>query len=284
MSETFKIQAEGPFDLAAALKFLEGWPAARGFHADTEVLRFATAGEDDWSPVGVQVAPAAGGVDVTTSRAASPELRAQIARTLSLDVDGGDFIALADSDDLIGWLQRERPGLRPIGFWSPWEASIWALLTQRSSGAAARATIRSLSEIYGKPVQAGSATLQSFPGPQDIIEAAELPGVWARKQPTLQALADAALDGLLTGEQLRSMDPDQASAELQKIPGVGPYSAALIIIRGAGHPDFFTTAEPKIVKRIEEVYGVSGKAAAQQAAEAWRPFRSWVAFLLRSQG
>lgn len=282
MSETFSIDAQGPFDLHPALQFLEGWPAARGFAADAEVLRYATSGEDDWSPVGVEVAPARNGVKVTTSRPAPPDLRAQIARTLSLDVDGRPFAAMADDDGLIAGLQRNRPGLRPIGFWSPWEASIWALLTQRSSGAAARATIKTLSERYGEEVKAGSATLQSFPGPQDIIEAAELPGVWVRKQQTLRALADAALDGLLTGEQLRAMDPEEASGELQRIPGVGPYSAALIIIRGAGHPDFFTAAEPKIVSRIEQVYGVSGKAAAQATAESWRPFRSWVAFLLRS--
>lgn len=282
MSKKFKIEAKGPFAFAQALKFLEGWPAARGFQADSDILRYATAGEDDWSPVGVQVSPTTNGVEVTTSRTAPPELREQIARAFSLDVDSRDFAALAADDELIARLQRERPGLRPVGFWSPWEASIWALLTQRSSGAAARATIKSLSERYGESVPAGTTELQAFPGPQDIIAADALPGVWARKQPTLRALAEAALDGLLTGEQLRAMDPEEASRELQRIPGVGPYSAVLIIIRGAGHPDFFTAAEPKIVSRIEQVYGVSGKAAARATAESWRPFRSWVAFLLRS--
>ena len=37
---------------------------------------------------------------------------------------------------------------------------------------------------------------------------------------------------------------------LQRLPGIGPFSAQLILLRGAGHPDFLTFAEVAYPNRI----------------------------------
>lgn len=46
-------------------------------------------------------------------------VREQLARILSLDVDGTRFAAIGERDPVIGRLQRRHPGLRPVGFFSP---------------------------------------------------------------------------------------------------------------------------------------------------------------------
>jgi DNA-3-methyladenine glycosylase II len=72
--------------------------------------------------------------------------------------------------------------------------------------------------------------------------------------------------------------------QLQQLPGIGPFSAQLILVRGAGHPDVFPANEERLHSEMREVYGMPGASAAELAklAERWRPYRSWVALLLRS--
>ena len=76
------------------------------------------------------------------------------------------------------------------------------------------------------------------------------------------------------------MSGEEALAHLRALDGIGPFSAALVAIRGAGHPDLFTASEPRLGERMGRVYGMGTDP--QLVAETWRPFRSWCAFLLRS--
>jgi DNA-3-methyladenine glycosylase II len=58
----------------------------------------------------------------------------------------------------------------------------------------------------------------------------------------------------------------------------------LVLIRGAGHPDVAALAEPRLRKSLTNAYGRPFESDAEilELAEQWRPYRSWVAFLLRS--
>lgn len=84
--------------------------------------------EGSWSTVGVclrqEPAGEAGGeVHGEVFGDADPATVAdQVARVLSLDVDGTGFPAVGRRDPVVGRLQRRYPGLRPVTFWSPYEA------------------------------------------------------------------------------------------------------------------------------------------------------------------
>ena len=63
----------------------------------------------------------------------------------------------------------------------------------------------------------------------------------------------------------------------------GPFGAALILVRGAGHPDVLPLAEVRLKHAVAHAYGREhDDAEIAELAEAWRPFRSWVTFLLRN--
>ena len=47
----------------------------------------------------------------------------QVTRILSLDVDGTGFPEVGRRDPVVGGLQARWPGLRPVGFYSPYEAA-----------------------------------------------------------------------------------------------------------------------------------------------------------------
>ncbi|MEW2167261.1 DNA-3-methyladenine glycosylase 2 family protein [Streptomyces sp. NPDC007084] len=193
----------------------------------------------------------------------------QVARFLSLDVDARDWPAVGDRDPVIGRIQARRPGLRPCGFHSPYEAAVWAVLTQRTGRTAARGT---LADIVARLSDDGA-----FPSPGRLVGLdVELP--W-RKSEYLRAVAAAALDGELDGAELRALDPAEAMRRVQRVKGLGVFAAELVVVRGAGHPDVLPTREPRLAAEIEDQYGPGRDPAA--IAEDWRPFRTWAAFHLR---
>ncbi|MEU7860439.1 hypothetical protein [Nonomuraea sp. NPDC049141] len=280
----FTLTAEGPFDFGASLRFVEDWPATSALPSDGRALRFAYAAESDWRPIGVTVTAAPGGVAVATTRAAGPGIRGEVARILSLDVDGAGFAGLGEADAVLGDLQRLRPGLRPVCFWSPWEAACWAVIVQRSSMLIAARIKQRIAERYGAKVTMDGQVYPAFPPPVTLLEAGGL-GLPAQKEEWLRGLAGAALDGVLTTEHLRALAPEEALAELRALPGVGPFSAGLILIRGAGAPDAFPGDEPRLFGILREAYGLpedAPPAAYRKLAEAWRPYRSWASFLFRA--
>ena len=52
----------------------------------------------------------------------------QVAAILSLDVDGRGFADVAQRDPVVGELQAQLPGLRPVLFWTPYEAAAWTII------------------------------------------------------------------------------------------------------------------------------------------------------------
>jgi 3-methyladenine DNA glycosylase/8-oxoguanine DNA glycosylase len=68
------------------------------------------------------------------------------------------------------------------------------------------------------------------------------------------------------------------------IPGIGPFSAELILLRGAGDPDFTPTAEPRLARAMAIAYDMKAPPSAADIAEiseVWKPSRTWVSLLLR---
>jgi DNA-3-methyladenine glycosylase II len=282
---TFRLQARGPFSLSAAAYFSEGFPAGQG-GGDGPRLDLAFPVEGRWSPVGVRVTE-----DLTAEVVANPAavavdlISTQVVRILSLDVDASGFAAVGERDPVVGALQRRYPGLRPVQFHTPYEAAAWAIIGQRIRMTQA-ATLRTrLATALGDRIDFGDRHLPSFPPPARLAELESFPGLTDRKIEQLRALGHAADQGLLDAATLRAQPPEEALAHLRTLPGVGPFSAELILLRGAGHPDGFPASEQRLHRAMAAVYHLGedpGPAALEAVAAGWRPFRTWVALLLRA--
>jgi len=290
--ETFNLVPRGPFSLAASIEFLEGFTPASYDGAPPRVLELALPVEGSWRTAGVRVRQEDGGP--VTAEIVSParpgpdltaEVRPQLERILSLDVDGSGFPAVGERDPVIGEVQRKFPGLRPVGFWSPYEAAAWTIIVRRiriTQGAAIKAR---MSERLGEPVSFGGRVVHAFPSPQKLASLDAFPGLAAPKPEWLRSIARAALDGQLDAARLRAMPPEEALADLKKLPGIGDFSAGLILLRGAGFPDLVPPAEPRIARAVELAYELPGPPAFEQIlaiSESWRPYRTWVTVLLRT--
>ena len=128
--------------------------------------------------------------------------------------------------------------------------------------------------------------VHAFPSPQRLAELDTFPGLAGRKPEWLRSLAQAALDGQLDAARLRAMPPEEALADLKKLPGIGDFSAGLILLRGAGDPGRRARPEPRLARAVALAYGLPGPATPEQLhqiSENWRPYRTWVTLLLRTQ-
>jgi DNA-3-methyladenine glycosylase II len=295
--ETFIVLPRGPYSLAASIRFLEGFtPAAYTGSTDT-TLELACPVEGSWQTVGVRVRQAAGdgpagGVtaEIVSPVRPGPDLvaavRQQVERILSLDVDGSGFPAVGERDPVAGELQRRYPGLRPVGFWSPYEAAAWTIIGHRIRITQAAAIKARMAEQLGEPVSFGGRVVPAFPSPQRLAGLDAFPGLAGRKPEWLRSLAQVALDGQLDAARLRAMPHEEALADLKKLPGIGDFSAGLILLRGAGDPDAVPGQEPRLGRAVALAYGLPGPATPEQVvaiSEGWRPYRTWVTVLLRIQ-
>ncbi|WP_442814822.1 DNA-3-methyladenine glycosylase family protein [Streptomyces sp. NBC_01298] len=133
-----------------------------------------------------------------------------------------------------------------------------------------------LAEQYGQALDVAGRQLHAFPAPAELRRITGFPGLTEVKIERLHALADAALEGRLDAARLREQPAEFALTDLKELPGIGPFSAELILIRGAGHPDVFPMAEPRVHKAMAAAYGLAPCAAADttrlaKIADAWRP-------------
>lgn len=279
------MSTRGPFSLAAAARFQETFPAFEGGD-DNARLDLVFTADGSFAPVGVRVfADLTGDIVANPSRVPADAVQAQVERILSLDVDGTGFAAVGERDPVIKQLQERFAGLRPVLFSTPYEAAAWALICHRIRMTQAATIKRRMSEELGDKVDLGDRVLFTFPPPERLIDLAPQPGLTIQKVENLRALGEAAAEGELDAELLRGMSPEEASAHLRKLRGVGPFSAELILIRGAGVVDAFPAETPRMRPAMAHAYELGPEpapAAMRAISESWRPYRSWAAFLLRN--
>jgi DNA-3-methyladenine glycosylase II len=283
--EPLTLPLRGPFSLAASRRFLEGFaPAGREPALATGPLRLAFPVEGGWATAGVAVTqPDEATVVAEPTGAAPPGLSAQLARALSVDVDGTGFADVLDRDPVLAGVAARHRGLRPLGFCSPYEAACWAVVAQRLRIVQAAGLMARIRQAHGATAVVAGAELAAFPAPGVLRRVAgdlPLPEV---KQTRLRAIAEAALEGRLGGARLRAMTAEEAVDDVQQLPGIGPFSAELVVVRGAGHPDRFPLSEGRLHASMVELYDLHDDAPGTLAtvAQRWAPFRSWAAVLLR---
>jgi 3-methyladenine DNA glycosylase/8-oxoguanine DNA glycosylase len=284
-----EIQALGPFELGESIRFLTGFAPAAREDAEEEagVLRMAFPVEGSWEYAGATVrGKGTRGVEIEihATAQAAPAALVQVRRILSLDVDGSGFARLGETDPVVRRLRSRYPGLRPVLFHSPYEAACWAIIGNRIRIAQAARVKQQIAERAGEVVEVDRRRLIAFPAPEDLLATDPHPDLLPAKVAQLNSIAEAARDGRLDANLLRSVPVEEALARLQKLPGIGPFSAQLILIRGAGHPDFFPRDEPRLHAEMRHAYDVEGADVdeLERISEGWRPYRSWVGLLLRS--
>lgn len=228
------------------------WPLISGWLRARAIEGVERVDDDSYARGGVVVRHVDGALQVP--RAASKRAR------LLFDLDA-DPIAIRKAfakDALLGPLIRKRPGVRVPGAWDPFELAVRAIVGQQVSVAGARTILGRIAAAHGiTPERLAEVTIGGMP---------------RRRAETIRLLARWVLD---RGGVAAAFDSGGDAAALQKIAGIGPWTAQYIAMR-LGDRDAFPAGD-LILRRNA---GNLTERELLRRADAWRPFRAYGAMLL----
>ncbi|MGY1723185.1 AlkA N-terminal domain-containing protein [Blastococcus sp. SYSU DS0533] len=265
--------------------------AARAPYAADEVLLFlgahAVPGLEEWDgttfsrvldlphgPAVVRLAPSADG-DAVTAQLRLTELRdlgaavSRCRRMLDLDADPAAVDDALGTDPALAPLVAAAPGRRVPASPDAAELAVRAVLGQQVSVAGAR-TLTARLLTAGTPLAEpfGSLT-HAFPRPAALASAdLGAVGLTGARRRTVSALARALDRGGIALDP--GADREEAARALLAIPGIGPWTAALVGLRGMGDPDVWLPGDLALRRSLASL----GSSDAE-AATRWRPWRSY---------
>lgn len=286
------IEPLGPFSLAAARDFAGGFAAGIGGGADTGtslVMAFPieprpATGEWTTSAV-VELSQAERNGPVKARIATDGDEAAalnQAVRCLSLDHDGSGWPEVGRRDPVMGELQATYEDLRPVCFYSAYEAATSFVIGQRISRVQASRVKARLSEQAGDELELDGARFNAFPRPERLLDVKVIDGLAEEKVRRLHGLAEAALEGRLDTNRLRALPPAEALAQLRELRGVGEFTAQGILLRGCGLVDELPDdALSDDVLATMYADDLARGMTRDEIVARWKPYRMWATVLLR---
>jgi AraC family transcriptional regulator of adaptative response / DNA-3-methyladenine glycosylase II len=274
---TVTLQYRPPYDWPAML----GYFAARAMPGvelvrDGVYLRTAAVGaRQGWLAVTADRDRAALRATISTSLSgALPAVVARLRRLFDLDAEPGVIAAHLARDPRLAPHVRARPGLRVVGAFDAFEVAARTVLGQQVSVAAARTIAGRLCARLGEEIATPYPELTLLFPPAAVVagaRAADLAalGIPGGRAATLLVIARALVRGELALDG--AGDPARIVEQIVAMPGVGPWTAHYLAMRGLGWPDAFPEGDLGLRKALG---GVSGREA-RAAAERWRPWRAY---------
>lgn len=272
-ASTFTLAYRPPFDWPAMLGFLARRTVAGVERVDGErYLRTAAIGRGrarvtGWLSIANEARKHRLAVTLSPQiESAMPEIEAQLAHVFDVACDPNE-VARA-----LGALVRN-PGLRVPGTFDGFEAAVRAILGQQVTVRAAHTIAGRLAAAFGTSVDGPDGVSVAFPSAEDIarlepVRIAEL-GVVMQRARAIVALAQALTEGRLV--LTPGARADASIETLQKIPGIGPWTAQYIAMRALRWADAF----PHTDYGVRKALGDCSAAAALRQAERWRPWRAY---------
>jgi AraC family transcriptional regulator of adaptative response / DNA-3-methyladenine glycosylase II len=266
---------------------------ARAPYAADEVLLFlgahAVPGLEEWDgttfsrvldlphgPAVVQLSPAPDGGSAVLARLRLAELRdlgaavSRCRRMLDLDADPAAVDEVLGTDPALAPLVAGAPGRRVPTSPDAAELAVRAVLGQQVSVAGARTLSARVLAAAGTPLPEPAGTLtHAFPRPEALIDAdLGAVGLTGSRRRTVHALAGALAEGAIALDP--GADREEAMAALLALPGIGPWTAALVGLRGLADPDVWLPNDLALRRSLAEL-----DVSDTDAAARWGPWRSY---------
>jgi DNA-3-methyladenine glycosylase II len=287
-----------PFDFARSLEFLGAFqPSADeqslAEHALTKavlidgqtiVFRVAASGDVEAPRLDYRLFSAQS-IEAVTARAAAD----RIGFFLSLDDDLRPFYALSRDDPAFAPIVERLYGYHQVKFLTPFECACWAILSQRNTMPIARRLKQALVERFGTGLEVDDVYYQAFPDAVHLAEAdpADLRAIVRnlRRDEYLAAVARAF--SVADEAWLRGAPYDEAAAWLRAIDGIGPWSAAFVLLRGLGRTERLPVDEKRLAMAAGKLYNGGpplDDVGLRRVAKRYGPWQGYWAHYVRVSG
>lgn len=182
-----------------------------------------------------------------------------VRRILGVERDVSDFHRHARTVPWLAPLARRMRGLKPPRYPALFEACVNAVLFQQVSLHAASAILRRMILALGPRVEHDGVPLAVFPSVEHFLDADDTlirsVGVSAGKLATLRRVGEALASGALGEAMLEGRPSSQVADRLRGIKGIGPWTAAVILLRGLGRLDAFPGNDSGVAANLALVAG-----------------------------
>lgn len=264
------LATRAPFHLEATVRLLQRRPTNRVdvWHPEGKYLR-ALATTDGLALIQVTN----GGTidepdlrfDVPCGKPSTSERAAlvqTVRRLLALDVDPAPLSRRGEAQRRLAPTATALRGMRPPRFAGLFEAFANVVPFQQLSLDAGVAIVGQLVERFGEPLEHDGRRFHAFPDARVIAEARprllRACGLSLRKAEALRRAAGVIASGELTEDKLSGMTSAEAIRLLTHLPGIGPWSASLILLRGLGRLDVFPPGDVGVARGLRGLTGASG--------------------------
>jgi DNA-3-methyladenine glycosylase II len=184
---------------------------------------------------------------------------ASVRRILGTERDLSDFERHAGAIPWLAPLAHRMRGLKPPRYPTLFEACACAIVFQQLSLYSASAIMRRLILALGATLEFEGVPLAVFPSVERFlaVDAAVLlaAGLSAGKLATLRRVAEAVASGALSEAMLEARSSTDTALLLGDIKGIGPWTAAVILLRGLGRLDVFPGGDSSVAANLALVAG-----------------------------
>ena len=212
----------------------------------------------------------------------SRALEAALRRVLGLDVDPRPLARAAEAEARLVPSALALRGLRPPRFAGLFDAFVNVVPYQQLSLDAGLAIVNRLSEGFGRTLEHGGRTFYACPRAEDLAEARidriARCGMSRRKAETLRGIARVVASGELTEARLVHLSSAEAIRLLCELPGIGPWSAGLVLLRGLGRLDVFPAGDVGAARGLSTLLRLAPGARLQQVIERFGERRGYLYF------
>lgn len=216
----------------------------------------------------------------------SPEGRRELARTLrrvlGLDLDPTPLQQSAESEPRLRATARALRGMRPPRFPDLFETFANVVPFQQLSLDAGVAIVSKLVARFGEHLDHEGRRAYAFPAASAIararLDALARCGLSRHKSEALRTLARAVEAGELSEARLAAMPTDQALRALTELPGIGRWSASLVLLRGLGRLDVFPPGDVGVARGLLALMHLRSEASLGRIVERFGACRGYLYF------
>ena len=215
------------------------------------------------------------------------QIKFLIIKMLGLNVDLSQFYNISKEDSVIENLAQQFYGMRPTRYPSIFEALINAVACQQVSLDSGIAVLNRLIETYGKNLTFENKTYYAFPAPEDLLNVEDFDlrkiGFSYQKIKTIKKLVYSILNNEINLELFESADNSHILQALQKLHGIGRWSAEYVLLRGFGRLNVFPGDDVGGQNNLMHLYGLNSKPSyikLNQLISNWHPFEGLAYFHL----
>ncbi|HET7369954.1 MAG TPA: AlkA N-terminal domain-containing protein [Gammaproteobacteria bacterium] len=280
------LSTRAPFNLEATVRVLQRRPANR-----VEVFEDGRYRRLFATPAGLALAEVEnhGSIDkpdiqwtVRHGADNDDQLGARLSGMLRLQLDPAPLQDLAESEPALRSTTQALRGMRPPRFGEWYEAFGNVIPFQQVSLEAGIAIVGRFIERFGEQLEFEGRRYYAFPDPVKVADAhldsVRECGLSRTKAGSLQRIARLIASGELSEARIAALPTADAVAALKELPGIGPWSAGLVLLRGLGRLDVFPPGDVGAMRGLNKLLRLESGDELAHVVERFGEYRGYLYF------